>query len=350
MKQSQRYVLLFTSFVCLSTLVLAGYSVFVIENAYSRFSSAPNKELAAALWRRMAFDAEVSLILGALVITAIAIPTGIGLWRMSSRRYHKILYQLESLAHERLGLAGQPNISETEEAVWEYFVPILIQDLAQLRDREKIEAWKEGARMLMHELKNPMTPLKLSAQQLSMEPGYDGMVVNRILDATESMERILGYFKNLVNVEFGSKEIFNWMEYCTRINQSYHSSNKSVTWFPVYHSQSIEVESERTLLRMVIDNLVNNGLEACPDGIQISVIEKEARVEIEILSPEICLSETERIFRPGYSTKGKARGYGLFLCKTISDYLELGIWFRQDPKGVIFGFHVPKSASSRVLK
>jgi signal transduction histidine kinase len=348
MTQSRRYVLLFTAFVGLSTFAMALVSARAIGYALSHFAAAPNKELAATLWQRMAFDMQVSLFLAALGITAVAVPAGIGLWRLASRRHRGLLRRIESLAQERLGLEGRevpegPKGAENEEErIWEDFAPLLIGDLERIRDREKAEAWKEGARMLMHELKNPMTPLKLSAQRLALDGADAHGPVGRILEATESMERILGYFKGLVNVEFGPKEAFTWREYLDGVAQDWRNGGKAVTWSESYYSETVIVNAERTLLRMVMDNLANNGSEACPGGISVRVAEKRAWVEMEFSTPGARLSDPERIFRAGHSTKGKGRGYGLFLCKTISDYLDLGLWFRQDPQGVVFGMRIPK--------
>lgn len=347
MRQSKRYVLLFTAAVGLSTLAMAAVSALAIENAYAHFAAAPNKELAAALWRRMAIDAQIGLLLGALGITAVAIPVGIGLWRISSRRHQKVLRQLETLAHERLGLEGRRTEPGDEESVWEEFVPVLVRDLAQLRDKEKVEAWKDGARLLMHELKNPMTPLKLSAQRLALDREDSSGDVGRILSATESMERILGYFKNLVNVEFGAKERFEWRGLLAGLTGDFRVQGKSVSVMESYASEQVMVEAERTLLKMVLENLVNNGLEARPEGIGIRCAEKPSHVEVEVFTPGVRVPEPERMFRPGQSSKGKGRGYGLFLCKTISDYLNLELAFRQDPEGASFTIRIPKTEMAK---
>lgn len=348
MKQSRRYVLLFTAFVGLSTFAMAMVSALSMEQAFYHFASAPNKELAASLWRRMAFDMQVSLFVGALGITAVAVPAGIGLWRLSSRRYRGLLRRIESLAQERLGLEGRDAPAGGEERVWEDFAALLIGDLERIRHREKAEAWKEGARMLMHELKNPMTPLKLSAQRLVLD-GMDAEGhVGRILESTESLEKILGYFKSLVNVEFGAKEAFAWREFLDGVAREWRDCGKAVTWSENHCSESVAVIAERTLLRMVLENLANNGLEAGSGGIAVKVVENGAGVDVEFATPGARLSHPDRIFRAGHSTKGEGRGYGLFLCKTISDYLDLGLWFRQDPQGVVFGIRIPKVEPARV--
>jgi signal transduction histidine kinase len=347
MKQSLRYVVLFTAFIGLSTFAMALVSALALETALSHFAAAPNKELAATLWQRMAFEMQVSLFLGALGITAVAVPAGIGLWRLSSRRYRILLFRIQSLARERLGLEGWESPAGGEERLWEDFAPLLIGDLERIRDREKAEAWKEGARMLMHELKNPMTPLKLSAQRLALDGADTGGHVGRILDATESMERILGYFKSLVNVEFGAKETFAWRAYLDGIAGEWRDCGKVATWSESYYSETPAVIAERTLLRMVLENLANNGLEAAASGIAVRVVEKGDGIEVEFTTPGTRLLHPERIFRAGNSTKGKGRGYGLFLCKTISDYLDLGLRFRQEPQGVVFGIRIPKSGYAK---
>jgi signal transduction histidine kinase len=349
MKQSQRYVFLFTSFVGLSTFAMAGWSAFALASAYSGFAAAPNKDLAAALWKRMAFSAEIRLFLGALAITAIAIPIGIGLWHAASRKYQGLLRRLEALAVERLGLEDATRHFGSGENALEEFVPVLIRDLEQIRNRDKIEAWKEGARMLMHELKNPLTPLKLSAQRLALDGNETGGSVGRILEATESIERILGYFKNLVNVEFGAKEAFPWDGFMDEIVTDITDAHKPVRVVREPAGTAERVFSERTLLRMVLDNLINNGLEAHPAGITMRIEMMPAGFAIDIFTPEARIADPERVFRPGFSTKGKARGYGLFLCKSISDYLELGLWFRQEPDGVRFGMLVAKTTAEKAM-
>lgn len=207
-----------------------------------------------------------------------------------------------------------------------------------LRDYEKAQSWKEGARMLMHELKNPLTPLKLSAQQLALSPAASGSAddASTILASLQDIENILAMFKNLVNIEFGSKELVDIPPVIEELLKRLSIDGHSFAVSNNARGAVIRSQYEPTLVKMLLVNLINNSTEENPGNCNVHLSIQDDSLVIDIITHDRTIAEPAQVFKAGYSRKGKGRGFGLFLAKLISDYLDLGISCANTPSGTIF--------------
>jgi two-component system nitrogen regulation sensor histidine kinase NtrY len=224
---------------------------------------------------------------------------------------------------------------------------MLIDDLKKLKDYEKEKEWKSGARMLMHELKNPLTPLKLSAQNLLLGQGAKGQKADDIQSmhtAIRDIEYILHHFKELVNIEFGPKENIDLK---AQLDSFHKEADKSGISFPQtmeFFSETPKALSEGNLLKMLYMNLVKNGIEANQSGFHVHISEQSKAIIVKFITPDRNAENPARLFKPGYSTKGKHRGFGLFLSKKISDYLDHYLECESGESGIIFSLTIKKPA------
>jgi signal transduction histidine kinase len=342
MKVIKRFGIFFTLFAGMVIVITILISYYFLNEIHTVFANAPNKNMAILMSNQIFLKAGVTYLLILLSVLAVSVPVGFYLSHIVSKPYLSVFERLSDIARERLVLSesNEGDLTKNQSVVLKKYLDILVADVKQLKDYEKAKSWKDGARLLMHELKNPLTPIKVAAQTIAVKPEMPPdqlkAEINSILTSTYDIENILMFFKELVNIDFGQKVLFDfkvfWTDFCVQ-NQSNIALCKLAESLV---SQSMQVISEQTLLRMVLINLINNGLEANRDNFHVDLKEDGKCIHIAFLTYHVSVENPAHLFKPGYSSKGKQRGLGLFLCKTISDYLDLHLSFDQDSERVCF--------------
>lgn len=216
----------------------------------------------------------------------------------------------------------------TDENELEIGKVLVFDDLTPVLGAQRAAAWTEVARRIAHEIKNPLTPIKLSAERL--EKKFGGQIkdeafhecVRRIVDQVDSL-------KNLVNE-------FNQFARLPKSNPTAASLNKVIQESLVLFQSSAKLEFKPdeklpTLIfdpdqmRRIINNLVDNALSAVGERADGRVIVrthfdpilKIARIEVEDNGPGIPLHLRERIFEPYVTTKKNGTGLGLAIVKRM---------------------------------
>jgi len=191
------------------------------------------------------------------------------------------------------------------------------------------------------EIKNPLTPLKLSLESLSLlENKETEDDIKSALISLKDIENILINFKDLVNIEYKPLNNFDFINFYNELNLQLSKSYEEFAINCSFNSLSIIINSEANLLKMLILNLVNNGLEANSDGFRMLIEEKSQSLEISFITENCKILDIDRCFILGFSQKGKNRGYGLFLCKKISEYLDIAISGENISNNVVFTLRI----------
>jgi two-component system nitrogen regulation sensor histidine kinase NtrY len=209
-------------------------------------------------------------------------------------------------------------------------------ELVAQRDRlvqtERVAAWRELARRLAHELKNPLFPLQLTVENLVRArelPAAEFDEVFRESTQTLSMEianlkTIIGRFSDFSRMPKPQLERIDARDLLDRVCSFYNTAYPEgtrvhfVTNFPAAPTP-IDVDPE--LLHRALSNLVLNAMDAMPDGgtLTLSATSREDKVEIRVadtgegLTPEEC----ERLFTPYYTTKQHGTGLGLAIVQSV---------------------------------
>lgn len=275
------------------------------------------------------------------LIIIVAVPVGLFLSKTISDPYLKVIKDLINIGRKRLSIDDNKEIAGNDIETLRTYSEVLMDDFIKIKEYEKVHAWKEGARMLIHEIKNPLTPLKLSAQKLYINDTLstkDKNDLNRILTASTDIENILRCFKELVNINFAPKEFFNLHEFIIEMQEV----NKYLKIVNLSEIKSSIINSEKSLLKMLFINLINNGIEANKDEFYIEIDNYDKDITIKFITPNRKIEDTSRVFKLGYSSKGNQRGFGLFLCRKISEYLELHLKCNNSDEGVEFKIQFTK--------
>ena len=154
-------------------------------------------------------------------------------------------------------------------------------------------------------------------------------------------------FKDLVNIEFGAKEIVDVNSAIDGLLKRLRADGFRFAAVPDMTGPAIRSYYEPALVKMLLINLINNSVEENPDGCEVRLSDRDASLVIDVFTADRAIAEPALVFKAGYSRKGRGRGSGLFLAKLISDYLDLGISCVNTPSGAIFSVRF-KSVSNQL--
>jgi nitrogen fixation/metabolism regulation signal transduction histidine kinase len=220
-----------------------------------------------------------------------------------------------------------------------------------LAKTEREGAWREMARQVAHEIKNPLTPMKLSIQYLqksinSNHPNVKELssnVANTLVEQIDHLSKIAADFSQFANISYTNIEEFDLHEVLRSLQELYRSDeNIQFIWRPVLGR--IILHADKTQMNRLFTNLFANAVEACEGRIcriEVSeqVQEEKIRISIKDNGEGIPEEMQSRIFIPNFTTKSSGTGLGLAMCKGIVEQVKGKIWF-ETQKGNGTTFHV----------
>ena len=229
----------------------------------------------------------------------------------------------------------------------------LEESAVKLATSEREQAWREMAKQVAHEIKNPLTPMRLSVQ--SFQRKFDPLDENihqkvdeyskTLIQQIDTMSSIASAFSNFAKMPAQKNEMLNVVEITDLaldiFNEDYiqFSSNK----------EEIIAKFDRTQLIRVVTNLIKNGIQAIPQDQtpQIIVNVEEAGNFVKIVVSDNGIGITEenkpKIFEPKFTTKTSGMGLGLAMVKNIVETYNGNITFTsQEGKGTTFIVTFPK--------
>ena len=231
---------------------------------------------------------------------------------------------------------------------------MVFDDLTELEKGQRMAAWREVARRIAHEVKNPLTPITLSAQRLRRK--YAQFVDDKIFEeCTETIISQVELIRNLVN-EFSSFARFPSAnpvpcELLPIIEETialYREVRSGIT-FKVSNTSDLPILNiDRQQMRQALINLVDNAISATKGKgtITISVahdpILKKVRMEVADDGPGISDEDKTRLFQPNFSTKKAGMGLGLTIVNTIiADHNGMINVQDNTPRGAKFVVELP---------
>ncbi|TYA52296.1 sensor histidine kinase [Formosa maritima] len=257
---------------------------------------------------------------------------------------HNKKIDIESTSDEIAALVTSYNsmIDELEESA------------VKLATSEREQAWREMAKQVAHEIKNPLTPMRLSVQsfQRKFDPTDENIhqkvdeYSKTLIQQIDTMSSIASAFSNFAKMPAQQNETLNVVE-ITRLALDIFSEDYIVFQC---EENKIMAKFDRTQLIRVITNLVKNGIQAIPDeqedkDIVVKVSEENQHVVIEISDNGIGISEENilKVFEPKFTTKSSGMGLGLAMVKNIVETYKGSITFTsQKHIGTTFKVSFPK--------
>jgi len=241
---------------------------------------------------------------------------------------------------------------EIGELVNEYnrVIGELEQNAQLLAKSERESAWREMAKQIAHEIKNPLTPMKLSIQFLirswrNKDDNFDEKltkVSNTMMEQIDALSTIATEFSDFANMPKSNKEEINLYSQITNVIDLFNS-NPNITFIIDDNCRTdlISIIDREQIIR-VFNNLIKNAIQAIPDQksgiikINITQENKIAIIEITDNGKGIPNEIADKLFKPNFTTKTGGTGLGLAICKNIVEMNNGDIYFRTNEKGSTF--------------
>ena len=217
---------------------------------------------------------------------------------------------------------------------------MVFDDITELVSAQRIEAWSEVARRLAHEIKNPLTPIQLSAERLqhklsSKLEGSDQAMLERSVDTivnqVQAMKTLVNEFRDYARLPSAQLVPLDLNALVTEVLGLYGAAQEAGRLHAELAPALPLIAGDHTQLRQVIHNLVQNALDAVADQSdgQVSVLTEVARtdtgaprvVRLHVVDngPGFSDKVLKRAFEPYVTTKSKGTGLGLAVVKKIAD-------------------------------
>lgn len=222
---------------------------------------------------------------------------------------------------------------------------IVFEDITTLLQAQRNAAWGEVARRLAHEIKNPLTPIQLSAERLQHK--FSGFVpeaqiemvnklTNTIILQVESMKEMVDEFSEYARTPALQLQPHDIGQLIRELLTLYQSNTDHQ--FTLLNSpESLEVYIDVNRIRQVMHNLLKNAIEACEDSdkavdivISYHPLSKQQRrwleIQVQDHGPGIPDKIIDTLFEPYATTKHKGTGLGLAIVKKIIEEHGGDVW------------------------
>lgn len=322
--------------------------VGIVEVPYLQDNTFQDKELREFLGR-------LSMVYLVILLIAILIA-----YLLSKYITKSIQYVSDKLKSTELGSKNEKIIlDDTNDGIYALvnsynnMIDQLDVSAARLAEAERKQAWREMARQVAHEIKNPLTPMRLTIQ--SFEHNFDPTDPNirskiaefseTLIQQIDTMSSIASAFSSFAQMPTQKKELLNVV----------HEVKLALDIFQEpyiqYHpdKEKIYAELDKIQLTRIVTNLITNAIHALRDQenpfIDVRIIEQDDDVIIQIADNGEGISEEDalKIFEPKFTTKSSGMGLGLGMVKNIIDAYNGSITFTSVVnEGTTFVVTLPK--------
>ncbi len=228
----------------------------------------------------------------------------------------------------------------------------------QLLQAERITAWQEIAQRLAHEIRNPLTPIKLSAQRILKKhdekaPDFEKVLspaVSSIITEVENLERMLREFGDFAKLPVPQPASLNLRRTLEEVAVVYKNLSSSVTIDLREVPETIVLDADKGQIKRVFANLFTNAIQAMPDGgllsLHADIVKKShtsfCRIAVSDTGGGIPEADMNSIFDPYFTTKKDGTGLGLAIVQRIVFDHKGNVWAESDgATGTTFFIDLP---------
>lgn len=236
-------------------------------------------------------------------------------------------------------------------------IVVVFEDLTMLQKVERAAAWREVARRMAHEIKNPLTPVQLSAQRLQRKYedklGEEGSVFKEctqtIIDQVEVLKNLVNEFSRYARMPVTSLALNDLNAVVSEAVSLFQDAHKDIV-FDLKTAENLpEFDLDAEQINRVMINLLDNAVAAInkKDGridVTVSYDEQHHRAVVSVADdgPGVPSSYKRKVFEPYFSTKKSGTGLGLAIVSSIiSDHHGQVSVADNSPTGTIVSFQLP---------
>lgn len=236
------------------------------------------------------------------------------------------------------------------------------RDLTSYRDRllvsERQGAWKEMARKVAHEIKNPLTPIAVSVadlrrsfdQQRADFPQILDQAVRTIAEEVDALKRLLSEFSDFARFPAPELAPCRVSDLLADLEALYSRDIAEGRLAVTRPAEDLTVSADSAQIRQVLVNLIQNGLEAVGGGGRVSVSaegrEGALHLTVSDTGPGLTAEQRARLFTPGFTTKARGSGLGLTIVERIVNDHGGSISVESAPGGTSFRVRLPLTSGA----
>lgn len=251
---------------------------------------------------------------------------------------------------------GRDEVGQLVE-VYNRKVDELRDSAEKLARSERESAWKEMARQVAHEIKNPLTPMKLGIQhfQHTWDPNAPDAkakldrFTSSMVEQIDVLSRVAGDFSRFAQLSAAKESTLDVNEVARSVVALFAGEeNAHIT---LNTAPTLIVKADREHLVRVLNNLIKNALQAIPEERkgQVDVVLKRdgsrALIEVRDNGTGIAEAARDRIFTPSFTTKSSGTGLGLAMVKRMVEQAGGNVWFEsREGEGTSFFVSLPLQA------
>lgn len=283
------------------------------------------------------YQSKIAIFINTLINIYALVFVGIGILAvfLANQITSPLTFIQESIRRTKLGQKNQPiqwsRHDEIGSLIREYnkMIAALEDSAAKLARSERESAWREMAKQVAHEIKNPLTPLKLGVQLLEKswkekDPNFESKFERfnkSFIEQIDSLSTIASEFSNFAKMPDTKLEKLSLLPIIAKARDVF-SNSEQVEIYIVNHAKGeISVQGDKDQLLRTFNNLLKNAIEASSDNtkslikIVISNDKKTVYIEVEDNGKGIDESLQTKIFVPNFTTKSSGTGLGLAFVK-----------------------------------
>ena len=234
-------------------------------------------------------------------------------------------------------------------------IAALDESAKKLARSERESAWREMAKQVAHEIKNPLTPMKLSLQYLQRAIDADvpnvkelaAQVATNLVEQIDHLTRIASDFSQFAQIDLARKEVFDLHNVLKQVVLLYEKNRYAIIHWNLI-GKPLLVEADKTQINRLFTNLLQNACEASSERGVIDI-----SIEEHLSDDHVVISITDKgngihpdlqgkIFTPNFTTKTSGTGLGLAICRDIVEKSNGRIWFETSyGNGTTFYIRLP---------
>lgn len=233
---------------------------------------------------------------------------------------------------------------------------LIFEDLTELIKAQKAAAWREVAQRIAHEIKNPLTPIQLSAQRLRKKyhdqaPDFQRVFEEStqvIVNEVASLKQMLDEFSRFARMPAPQMTLGSLDDVIREVVALYETGHREVRFILDLDPDLPPLNFDREQIKRVLVNLFDNGVHAMNESGHLWVTtrydSRRRRVSVSVADEGsgIALEDQEKLFVPYFSRKKTGTGLGLAIVRRIiTDHdgqIQAG---SNQPKGAVFNFELP---------
>jgi len=304
-----------------------------------------------------------NLIVAVINLTLLLIVATMSLAVFISSRLTSPLSMLSiGLASVKLGKKSEPlaykSSDEIGELVGQYNMMLeeLDESAKKLTESEREYAWREMARQIAHEIKNPLTPMKLNVQQLLKSwkdgaPGFEKKLerfTRNQIEYIDNLSSIASAFSAFAKMPEAKPVEVDLLEQIRTTLELFKSSENITFRIGWPREKRIFIYADKEHLNGVFSNLIKNGIQSIPHGregvIRVNIETTGNKVVISVADNGSGIPESlrDKMFTPNFTTKSSGMGLGLSIVKRYVESANGRIWFESEiDNGSVFYIEYP---------